>query len=76
MAVYQVDEYYVYISFVKLGYTLTKDDDEALQFYINDKWGDDFEIDDLGITVDGFDSEFEAENCEVQLTNLIKGSMV
>ncbi len=66
MSVYQVEQYYVYISAsdLKDGFY-----DDAIQF-LNENHADFEVVESEGVTVDGFESEYEASDFESSFMEL------
>lgn len=61
MSVYQVEEYYVYLKF---KVETSKDEQEEILACLEDLNFHDFELNELGLTVDEFSDEYEAEEFE------------
>lgn len=68
MSVYQVEEYYVYVSLTAEQKLAHSDD---IQAFIDDYGFESYEISDDGVTIDGFDTESAAEEISEEIESII-----
>ena len=70
MAVYQVEEYYI---FMTIGTVAATDKLRGrIESYLAENGIDDYEWQDGSISIDGFDSECAAQCCYLDITRMIE----
>ena len=67
MSVYQVEQYYIYMSTNEATNTQLNE----INLYLESECIDDFEHQDGNLVVDGFESESDADNCEAAINEIL-----
>lgn len=71
MSVYQVEQYYVHLG----GLLLNEDQGAEVAQFIEDQGFYDYSIDIESVTVDGFESDSDAESFEAELNSAIDNAV-